>query len=365
MNHGEIPLLVDRLKKLCERVDCTRIMEVCGTHTVSFHRSGIKSLLPDNLRLISGPGCPVCVSSQGFIDAACEIAASSAVTVCTYGDMIRVPGRSGSLQRQREKGADVRVVYSAMDAVQLAEKHPERTVVFLSVGFETTVAGHAAAVLEADHRGLDNFCMLPSQKRVVPAMMALLEEGEVQIDGFLCPGHVSVIIGSRAFLPIVTTHRKPCVVAGFEPQQMLRGLIQLVSQIAHHQAQIENVYQAAVDVDGNPWARERIEEVFEPGDAVWRAMGVIPRSGLLLRPAYQRFDAIERFDVHIGPDYDPPGCRCGQVLQGKMEPRQCPLFATDCTPLQPVGPCMVGSEGTCAAAFKYDRGGTGRACTVS
>ncbi|GJM26667.1 MAG: hydrogenase expression/formation protein [Phycisphaerae bacterium] len=357
--------LVRTLQHVCESLEPMAFMEVCGTHTVSFQRSGVKSLLPPNVKLISGPGCPVCVSSQGYIDAACAIASSPAITICTYGDMLRVPGRSGSLQEQRAAGADVRVVYSPMDAVRLAEEHPERTVVFIAVGFETTVGGHAAAVLEAYHRGLDNFCLLASQKLVIPAMTALLDEGEVRIDGFLCPGHVSVIIGPDAFVPVVRDYRKPCVIAGFEPEQMLGGIIQLVRQVAQRSPRIENIYPAAVKSDGNPKAIEVINEVFEPADSIWRAMGTIPMSGLALRPKYRRFDALKRFDVEIGPDYDPPGCQCGQVLQGKVDPVDCPLFGTECTPTNPIGPCMVGSEGSCAAAFKYGRNGTPRASTLT
>ncbi len=362
MKSDETRELTRTLYHVCESLAPMSFMEVCGTHTVSFHRTGVKSLLPDNVRLISGPGCPVCVSSQGYIDAACAIAEFPATTICTYGDMLRVPGRNGSLQEKRAAGADVRVVYSPIDAVRLAEDHPEKTVIFIAVGFETTVGGHAAAVLEAHQRGLDNFCLLASQKLVVPAMMALLDAGEVHIDGFLCPGHVSVIIGPKAFVPVVRTHRKPCVIAGFEPEQMLRGMIQLVRQVAQRRPQIENIYPAAVKPDGNPTALRIISDVFEPADSVWRAMGTIPMSGLTLRRKYQRFDALYRFDIEIGPDYDPPGCRCGQVLQGKVEPRDCPLFGNECTPTEPIGPCMVGSEGSCAAAYKYGRDGTRRVC---
>ncbi len=357
--------LVQTLNRVCDSLAPMAFMEVCGTHTVSFQRSGVKSLLPDNIRLISGPGCPVCVSPQGYIDAACEIASYPATTICTYGDMLRVPGRHGSLLQKRADGADVRVVYSPIDAVRLADEHPERAVVFIAVGFETTVGGHAAAVLEAQDRGLDNFFLLTSQKLVVPAMMALLAEGEVCIDGFLCPGHVSVIIGPNAYVPVVQTHRKPCVIAGFEPEQMLRGIIQLVRQVAQHAARIENIYPVAVRREGNPVAVRIINEVFEPADSEWRAMGTIPVSGLSLRTEYQQFDALERFDVDLGPDYDAPGCCCGQVLQGKVEPRDCPLFAIECSPSNPIGPCMVGSEGSCAAAFKYGHDGTRRACISS
>ena len=340
----------------CAGVGILRIMEVCGTHTVSLYRHGIKAMLPDNLRLISGPGCPVCVSAQGYIDAACGLARRPGVVVCSYGDMMRVPGRTGTLQGRRAEGADVRVVYSALDAVEAAKTQPDREVVFIAIGFETTVAGHAAAVLTAQEQDLRNFSLLTAQKRVVPAMLALLAAGDVPIDGFVCPGHVSVIIGSKAYMEVVERYHKPCVVAGFEPVQMLSALLLLVEQTIAGEARLENVYPQAVEDDGNRVARRMIEEVFEPAAAAWRAIGSIPDSGLVLRESYRRFDALERFQLTIGPDYDPPGCRCGDVIQGKVAPEDCTLFGDSCTPTRPVGPCMVSSEGTCAAAFKYGGG---------
>ncbi len=337
--------------------DGVRIMEVCGTHTVSLFRSGVKSLLPGSVRLISGPGCPVCVTGSAYLDLACDLARREGVTVCTYGDMVRVPGRGGSLEHARGDGADVEVVYSARDAVRLARSRPERTVLFLAVGFETTAPTSAAAVLEAHLEGLDNFLILPGHKLVIPAMETLLSAGEVGIDGFLCPGHVSVVLGSQAYAPVAERYAKPCVVAGFEPGNMLDGVLHVVRQVAAGEAKVENVYGAAVRAEGNPVAREMIEQVFEPAPAVWRAMGTIDASGLELREPYRRYDARERLGVAFGEDYDPPGCRCGEVIQGKIDPADCPLFAGRCTPTQPVGPCMVSSEGTCAAWYKYGRGG--------
>ena len=339
----------------CAGVGTLRIMEVCGTHTVSLYRHGIKTMLPDNLRLISGPGCPVCVSAQGYIDAACELARRPGVVVCTYGDMMRVPGRAGSLQGQRADGADVRVVYSALDAVEAANSLPDREVIFIAIGFETTVAGHAAAVRAAQEQDLRNFSLLTAHKRVVPAMLTLLAAGDVPIDGFMCPGHVSVIIGSKAYTEVVERYHKPCVVVGFEPAQMLLALLLLVEQAVAGEARLENVYPQAVEDDGNRVACRMVEEVFEPASAPWRAIGSIPDSGLVLRQAYRRFDALERFQLTIGPDYDPPGCRCGDVIQGKVDPEECTLFGESCTPTRPIGPCMVSSEGSCAAAFKYGR----------
>jgi hydrogenase expression/formation protein HypD len=330
-----------------------RLMEVCGTHTVSIFRSGLRSLFPDNLRLVSGPGCPVCVTAQRHLDAAIELGAQRSVILATYGDMMRVPGRLGSLERLRAGGADVQVVTSARASLELARRHPSRPVVFLGVGFETTAPATAATVLEAAREGVENWSVLAAHKLVVPAMMALLEGGDVPLDGFLCPGHVSVIIGSDAYRPVVERHRKACVVAGFETEQILLGMVALLRQVADGRAELENVYTAVVRPNGNPVAQRMLAEVFVPADTAWRALGIIPVSGLELAPAYRRFDALERFGVKVGEDEDHPACRCGEVIQGKAEPRECGLFGTDCTPLNPIGPCMVSSEGTCAAWYRY------------
>lgn len=338
-------------------------MEVCGTHTVSIFRNGIRSMLPANLRMLSGPGCPVCVTAQRHIDAAIAMASRADVTLATYGDMMRVPGRNGSLESRRADGADVRVVYSIRDALNLAFQRPRRTVVFVAVGFETTAPATAVAIREAHARSLSNFCVLPAHKLVVPAMLALLAGEGVPIDGFLCPGHVSVIIGADAYRPIVERHARPCVVAGFEPEQILSGLLRVVRQIEQGEACLENVYGVAVQAEGNATALQLLDEVFEVEDAVWRAMGVIPRSGLKIREAYAQYDALERFQITLGQDADPPGCRCGEVIQGRATPRECALFGDSCTPLHPVGPCMVSSEGTCAAWYKYGVPGMRRACS--
>jgi len=346
--------IADAVKGL-ERV---QVMEVCGTHTVSIFRNGIRSLLPPNVRLISGPGCPVCVTAQRHIDAAIELASREGLIVATYGDMIRVPGRVHSLETLRARGADIRVVNSARTALQMAQRNPNQQVVFLAVGFETTAPATAAMLLEAEQAGVENLSVLASHKLVVPAMMALLDGGDVPLDGFLCPGHVSVIIGVRAYEPIAARYGKACVIAGFEPQAILVGLRQLLRLVAQGQATVENAYAGVVREDGNPAARRLMERVFVTCDAPWRALGVIPASGLELAPAYERFDAVKRFGIVIGEDCDPPGCRCGEVIQGKVEPVECGLFGSDCTPVHPVGPCMVSSEGTCAAWFKYHRHST-------
>ncbi|MCK4341103.1 MAG: hydrogenase formation protein HypD [Phycisphaerae bacterium] len=332
-----------------------KLMEVCGTHTVSIFRSGIRSMLPEKLRLVSGPGCPVCVTAQRHIDAAIELAARPEVILATYGDMMRVPGRLGSLERLRATGARIKVVNSARTALELARRNPEKPVVFLGVGFETTAPATAATVLEAEHDGVENFSVLMCHKLVVPAMRALLEAGDVPLDGFLAPGHVSVIIGAGAYQPIVTEHARPVVVVGFEPEQVLKGLVALMRQVVEGRAAVENVYPAVVNETGNRVALELLDRVFVPADAPWRELGVIPKSGLDLRPTYQHFDALQRFGVELGEDEDHPLCRCGEVITGKADPTECPAFAEQCTPLNPIGPCMVSSEGTCAAWFKYNR----------
>jgi hydrogenase expression/formation protein HypD len=342
------------LHRLCAQVGRrVQIMEVCGTHTVSIFRSGLRALLPPNLRLVSGPGCPVCVTAQRHIDAAIELAARPGVILTTYGDMLRVPGRLGSLEQRRAAGADVRVVNSARSALAVARAEPDRPVVFLGVGFETTAPATAAVVLEAERDGMENFTVLLSHKRVVPAMRALLDAGDVPLDGFLCPGHVSVITGAESYRVIVEAYGRPCVVAGFEPAQIVLGLTALLRQIAAGDARLENVYAAVVSADGNAVAQRLLRTVFVAATTPWRELGEIADSGLEFAPRFRRFDALRRFGLTLGLDCDHPGCLCGPIICGKAEPPDCPLFAHACTPLSPIGPCMVSSEGTCAAWFKY------------
>lgn len=360
------------LDSRCARIGRrVQVMEVCGTHTVSFFRSGLRSMLPANLRLVSGPGCPVCVTAQRHIDAAIRLATQPRVVIATYGDMLRVPGRLGSLERRRAAGTRIFVINSARRALELAREHPDETVVFLAVGFETTAPATAATILEAERDGIENFTVLMCHKLVVPAMCALLDDAPddppraerdltqhragAALDGFLCPGHVSVIIGSDAYRPIVDVYGKPCVVAGFEAMQMAAGLVHLLRQIEEGAARLENVYEGVVSRGGNTVALELMRRVFIEADVAWRALGVIPRSGLELSRRYRRFDAMRRFGVVEGDDEDDPACRCGEVIQGRVEPAQCPLFAGRCTPLTPIGPCMVSSEGTCAAWYRYGR----------
>ena len=330
------------------------IMEVCGTHTVSIFRNGINTTLPKDLKLLSGPGCPVCVTDQGYIDIVLKLAEQDDCLIATYGDMIRVPGKDGSLETKRTKG-NVKVVLSSEDALQLAKDNPEKTVVFVAVGFETTAPATAVAVKEAAAEDIENFCVLSSHKLVVPAMRALLSEKNHNIDAFLCPGHVSVIIGFGAFAEIVEQFNRPCVVAGFEPMQVIEGLGEICRQLAEGIAEVKSIYTAVVTEQGNTVAQKIIAECFEPVDGWWRGLGKIEKSTLKLKDKYSRFDALKRFNITETPGEDTSGCRCGEVLCGLIEPPQCSLFGKSCTPDGPVGPCMVSSEGACSAWFKYKR----------
>ena len=332
-----------------------KFMEVCGTHTMAAFRSGLHSLMPSNVTLLSGPGCPVCVTSQGDIDQLLELARRPNVSLCTYGDMLRVVGSDGSLEECRTDGADIRIVYSALDAVRFAASNPARQVVFAAVGFETTAPSSAAAVLEAARLKLENFSILASHKLIMPAMRALLDSGDVRVDGFLCPGHVAVITGAAVFEPIVREYGLPCVIAGFEGPQIAAALARLTEMVADGKPSLENLYSQAVTEFGNTTAQGIIEQVFVPADWRWRGLGELKVSGLALRPEYARFDARLRFALGTPRGKEPPGCRCGDVITGRATPADCKLFATACTPVRALGPCMVSSEGTCQAWFKYHR----------
>ncbi len=328
------------------------IMEVCGTHTVSIFRNGIRSTLPKQLNLLSGPGCPVCVTDQSYIDIVLQIADRDDCLIATYGDMIRVPGKGGSLETKNTK-ANVKVVLSSEDALQLAKDNPDKTVVFVAVGFETTAPATAVVAKEAIEQNIGNFCMLSGHKLVVPAMRALVSEKNDKIDAFLCPGHVSVIIGYGAFTEIVEHFSRPCVVAGFEPMQIIEGLAEICRQLTAGKAELTSVYKAAVTEQGNTTAQKIMAECFEEADGYWRGLGKIEKSTLKLRDKYSQLDALKRFNITETPGEDTSGCRCGEVLCGLIEPPECGLFKKACTIESPIGPCMVSSEGACAAWFKY------------
>ncbi len=333
------------------------LMEVCGTHTMAVARFGLKSLLPPPVKLVSGPGCPVCVTDQADIDAFLALGGMPRAILTTFGDMVRVPGSTTSLEQERARDVQVRVVYAPLDAVALARENPQTEVIFFGVGFETTMSATAVAVKLAAAEGVENFSVFSVHKTMPAALQVLLGSGDVTVSGLLLPGHVTTVIGPDAFSFIPQKFHIPCAVTGFEPMDILLGVYSLLKQIADHRAVVDNVYTRAVKAATNPRARALLAEVFRPEDAAWRGLGVIPKSGAGLRDEFVRFDARRRFADLLArvPPAKPSACRCGEILRGTLSPRDCPQFDRTCTPSQPLGPCMVSSEGACAAAFKYDR----------
>lgn len=326
-----------------------RLMEVCGSHTMAIARHGLRDLLPAEVRLVSGPGCPVCVTDPGYVDAAIDLAARGAALV-TFGDMMRVPGSKTTLAKARAGGARVEVCYTPAQALERAAAEPSTVWVMLAIGFETTAAPLAAVARSAQR--LPNLTLLTALKAVPPALDALVADPALAIDGFLCPAHVSAIIGAAAYEPYARDHGRPCVVAGFEPLDILLGVRGLLEQLVAGEARVENQYARVVRPHGNQAARRLMAEVLRPVDAWWRGLGVLPGSGLALAEGYEHLDAAVRFGRPITPGRPNPACRCGDVLKGLIEPRGCALFGGPCTPDQPYGPCMVSSEGSCAAAWK-------------
>ncbi len=327
-------------------------MEVCGTHTMAISSSGIRRAVDDRLRLLSGPGCPVCVTAQEEIDACVSLARREGVKVVTFGDMLRVPGSGGSLETARAAGADVRVVYSPLDAVRMAKAEPGEFV-FLGVGFETTIPTVAAALVSAKEAGLRNFTVLTMFKLIPPALDYIAANEGSRIDGFILPGHVSTIIGSEPYRFLVERYRMPSCVAGFEALDVLQAILSLLEQLQSG-PEVAVQYRRSVRVEGNQVARQLMAQVFEPCAASWRGIGTIPDSGLRLRAEFAEFDAWQRFDVRpVRPKKS--SCRCGEVMLGRLLPTDCGLFARRCTPERPFGPCMVSSEGACAAYYKYER----------
>ena len=333
------------------------LMEVCGTHTMAVARFGLKSLLPPGINLVSGPGCPVCVTSQEDIDAFLALGGLPQAMLATFGDMMRVPGSTTSLERERARGTEVRVVYSPLDAVALARENPDREVIFFGVGFETTMPATALAVKAAAADRLENFSVFSVHKTMPGALAALFRSGEVKVSGLLLPGHVTTITGPAAYDFIPRDFHLPCAVTGFEPVDILLGVSSLLKQIREQKPLVDNVYTRAVQAPANPRAQALLAEVFVPEDAVWRGLGVIPGSGAGLRVAYGPFDARRRFADRLAqvPPAKPTACRCGEVLRGTLSPRDCSQFELTCTPSQPLGPCMVSHEGACAAMYKYER----------
>ena len=329
-----------------------RLMEVCGTHTVAIFRHGLRQLLPEAVELVSGPGCPVCVTPTSYMDLALAYAEQPEALIATFGDMLRVPGSFSSLEEAKSRGADIHTVYSPLESLELAERFPEKRVVFLGVGFETTAPLTAACVREAARRQLSNWLLLPAHKVVPPALISLLQDPESRVDGLLLPGHVAVVTGTEVFanLPV------PAVVAGFEALDILEAIVRLVRQAAQGEVRLENAYRRVVRTEGNVLAQSMVAEVYEPADSVWRGLGVLAQSGLRVRRKFSRWDAVQAWPLPTPESREAPGCCCGEVLKGRRQPPQCPLFGKACTPLQPVGACMVSVEGVCAAWYKYGAG---------
>lgn len=346
--------LLAQIREAASRLERpVRLIEVCGTHTMSLFRHGIHSLMPEQVRLLSGPGCPVCVTPRAEVDAAILLARQPQTVLATFGDMMRVPGTESTLLRERASGRHVLVVYSPLDALKAARERSDHQVVLFGVGFETTAPLVASTVLQAKRQGVSNFSVYAAHKLIPPALAALVAAEDVRVDGFICPGHVSTVIGSRPYEFIPEQHGIGCVIAGFEPLDVLEAVWRLLKQIESQSPQVEIGYRRAVRPEGNAEALKRLGEAFLTVDAEWRGLGTIPRSGLDLREELSEHNAKLLFDVATTPAPDPPGCLCGDVLRGVAEPQDCQHFGAACTPEQPVGPCMVSSEGTCAAHYRY------------
>lgn len=327
-------------------------MEVCGGHTMAIHRFGLPDLLPPEIRLLSGPGCPVCVSSQSFIDLVMAHSQIPGTIISTYGDLIRVPGSQGSLEAERAKGNPIRIIYSVLDALQIAKDHPQSKVIFPAIGFETTAPLTAAAILEAEKYHIRNFYILSAHKVMPPVMKALLSE-DVRIDGFIAPGHVSAITGTGIYNDLAGQHGLGVVVAGFEPLDLMQAILMLINQIQKNRPAVENQYSRVVKPNGNRKALDMMEQVFELRNDRWRGLGTIPLSGLKLKPAYEMFDAEVQFRITMPEPPEPKGCICGSILRGRKTPPECSLFGNRCTPSNPIGACMVSGEGTCATYYKF------------
>jgi hydrogenase expression/formation protein HypD len=344
-------MLMEKIKQTSRNP--VRLMEVCGTHTMAIFRHGIRHMIPEHISLLSGPGCPVCVTTQREIDTFIALTGLDNTIVATFGDLMRVPGTGSSLQNERASGKDIRIVYSTFDALDLARKNPDKKTIFLGVGFETTAPTIAASIISARHEGIKNYFVHSAHKRVTPALAALMKDEDVNINGLILPGHVSVIIGTNAYRHLFDKYHLPCAVAGFEPVDILKGIDSLVDQIESWHPRLDNTYPRAVTAEGNKKAVAIMKQVFENTDTAWRGLGMIPQSGLKIREAFEAFDAQKVFAVDVSKSEEPRGCACGNVLKGTVTPPECPLYNKICSPTSPVGPCMVSSEGTCSAYYRY------------
>jgi hydrogenase expression/formation protein HypD len=330
------------------------LMEVCGGHTMAIHRNGLKAFLPGNIALLSGPGCPVCVSSQQYVDHAIALAAVPEVIITTYGDLVRVPGSGSSLEKEKAAGKDIRIIYSALEALKIAKMNPGREIVFLGIGFETTAPATAAAVQVAAQEGIANFSVLSAHK-VMPPALESLAAGNARIDGFIAPGHVSAITGEEIYRPLVDKFHRAVVISGFEPADIMQSILMLVTQLESKRLSVENQYHRVVRAAGNRRAQAVMNTVFTAAGAEWRGLGIIPGSGLAISERYGSFDAYRKFPVKVPVARNPKGCICGEILTGRKQPSGCPLFASRCTPEEPVGACMVSAEGACSVHYKFNR----------
>lgn len=350
--------IISRIVKMINKIELPKrikIMEVCGTHTMSIRKHGIKSLLPDQIELISGPGCPVCVTPESYINHAISLAKKKNVIITTFADLMRVPGKFGSLQEEKSRGGDIRIVYSPLEAVEIARKTPEKEVIFLAVGFETTIPTIALSVKKANSLGLNNFYLLQSLKTMPPVLKQLLSDKEVEIDGFILPGHVSTVIGSNAFAFLSKDYNIPGIVAGFEPADIIMAIYRLSKILIKNNAVVENLYNRLVKEHGNRSALAVIDEIFGPEDSYWRGLGIVKNSGLRLKNEYLKFAVETKIKFNYKQDHyeNNNQCICGDILKGKKKPTDCKLFSRSCTPSRPLGPCMVSQEGTCAAYYNY------------
>lgn len=353
---GKARALASQIEAACLPGRRYKLMEVCGGHTYTIFKHGLEDYLPDAVTLVHGPGCPVCVIPMGRVDDAISIASRPGVTMATFGDLLRVPGRHGSFLDAKAKGADIKMVYSPLDALRLARELPDRQVVFMAIGFETTAPSSAVTVLQAQAEGLRNFSIFCNHVTIIPPLRAILDSAEVDLDGFIGPGHVSAVIGCRPYEVIANEYKKPLVVAGFEPLDLLQAIYMLVRQLSEGRSVVENQYSRVVPWEGNPAALEVMDKTMELRPTFeWRGLGNIAYSALKLKEEYAAFDAERRFEVPGVRVADPRACQCGQVLRGLIQPWQCRVFGKACTPERPIGTCMVSSEGACAAYYNFGR----------
>ena len=351
--YNELKADIDKLAEEINRP--LRFMEVCGTHTVAIFRAGLRQILPASVKLVSGPGCPVCVTDDAYIDKAITYANEKDTIIATFGDMLKVPGSETDLSRAKAEGADVRIVYSPLDTLKIAAENHDKKVIFLAVGFETTAPTAAAAVIAAHEQNIKNLFMLSAHKLVPPALTALITDPAVKVDGFILPGHVAVVTGTKAFRFVAEEYGIPCAIAGFTPLSLLRSICRLLMQTKDNAPTVANEYQSVVNDMGSQTAQETMHRVYEKTTAVWRGIGQIPVSGLKMRPEYADFDIEQILPLDVTAKPRNTTCRCGDVLKGIINPVECPLFGKICLPTHAVGPCMVSAEGVCAAWYKYGR----------